>query len=248
MKHLLLVTLALCAATFSYGQAGLELGVQLQYHNMWVMNSDEADLGPELDYEGTYGMGYGLQGALNFSDNMGVGIGLMISRQGQKYVGNGEMGWTSAEKRLSYTKIPVYLKLNTNPFVGTSFLFHIGPQFAFLNSARYFENDVERTQVNIGNTLYENYKDGYKSMDLGGMIAFGARFNISDNLHISALLRFDGTIGTIEDMEQTNFPIFFNNVNFASERRTNASRLTPDRRDTRNLTGGLNIALNYVLN
>lgn len=249
MKQILLFVLILFFAGNMLAQRGIEIGAQLQPQSVWIMNSDEADLGPELDYEATWGSAFGLQGGINFNDNFGLMAGLLFSSQGQKYIGTGGMGWTTAQKKLSYTKIPIYIKLNSNPFVGTSFLFQLGPQFSFLNNARYFEDDKEITQLNVGTNHYENYKVGYKSMDLGGMIAFGVRFNFTENLFLSVLMRFDGTFNTIEDMEQVNFPIFFNPANHNdSASRRNAARLTDGRRDTRNLTGGLNIAVGYVLN
>jgi hypothetical protein len=68
-------------------EGAFRIGAVLLPQNTWLLNQDDSDAGPELDYEVTWGFAGGISASYNFNDYLGVGLDVLYSNQGQKYKG-----------------------------------------------------------------------------------------------------------------------------------------------------------------
>ncbi len=233
IKQILFVFFALLMSVPAFSQAGLEVGAFVMPQSVWVFNKDDSDQGARLDYVPKYSFAYGAKVGFNFSDAIGLQTGLIISKQGQDYDsdGSGAFGgilpssWVGTDRTmdLTYLKIPLLLKFNSNPDAGTAFLFTFGPQLAFLTNAESSVDDVAESFN--GYTLEDLYEGNY----LGLVMSIGARFSIGESLYLNTSFRFDGSLGDVENKDQ------------------NGHWLT-DRPEGRAVTGGFEVGLSYNIN
>ncbi len=181
MKKLLLLTLSLALSVSMFAQAGIHLELHGGPQSTWIMNKSDFDAGPILDYKSTWGYYIGAHGGINFSDNVGIVAGIDFSQQGQDYVGDGSgLGYDTRSKKLSYMKIPILFKYNTDPYQSMSFLFKLGPQFGFLTSATgEFTNDIGTFQVGPDILGEDDDKSLYGGMDLGIVMFLGSQYNLT---------------------------------------------------------------------
>ncbi|QQS29983.1 MAG: PorT family protein [Sphingobacteriales bacterium] len=212
----------------AFAQKGLEVGVRVIPQSVWIINDDDAARGDGLDYTRTWGMAYGLNVGYNFLSSLGIQTGLLISGQGQKYVGDGSSGFETSQTKLNYLKIPVMLKFNSNPDAGACFVGTAGIQFGLLTGAKQIVDDEE---VDFG-ALGLELKDAYNKADLSAAFSLGSRFRVTDSFNIGLSLRADYSLGDIEDKDfvVAGFPVWDN-----------------DRAASANLTGGIMIEANYIL-
>jgi len=236
IKKTVFVFFALLMSVPAFSQAGIEVGAFVMPQSVWVFNKDDSDQGAQLDYVAKYTFAYGAQVGFNFSRTIGLQTGLIISKQGQDYDsdGSGAFGflptvgssWVGTDRvvDLTYLKIPVLLKFNSNPDAGTAFLFTIGPQFAFLTSAESTVDDI--TESFNGYTLEDLYEDNF----IGLAASIGARFTIAENLFLNTSFRFDGSLGDVENKEDVS------------------GHWTSDRPESRIATGGFQVGLSYNIN
>jgi hypothetical protein len=68
-------------------EGAIRIGAVLLPQSTWLLNQDDSDAGPELDYESTWGFAGGVSASYNFTDYLGVGLDVLYSNQGQKYKG-----------------------------------------------------------------------------------------------------------------------------------------------------------------
>jgi hypothetical protein len=159
----------------------------------------------------TFGMNAGAEAGYNFTDNIGAGIGLLYSHQGQDYkftytvTGPATLKGTSS---LNYFKMP--------------FLFHftapMGNNVSFIGSAGFYVailmgyknvmtstfsggSDVETAK---GSTFTDTYTDTYgsgsdvgtflfkpyTSSDFGGLLEAGFQFELSKNMYLPLTLNY----------------------------------------------------------
>lgn len=222
-KNLLLLCFLL--GSFSspslFAQQGFEFGAGVMPQLTLIVNDDDFAAGDGLNFRTTAHLAYGVHAAYNFSDHLGVQTGLLLSTQGQKYVNDEPIANTSnSEVRLNYLKIPVLLKFNSNPEASAQFVATLGPQFGLLSKVDFYENDNKLSVPGF------DFKDWYKSMDLGAVLSLGARFHLTDNLQLGTSFRFDYSLGNIEDPDTI---------------------LTYDRAPSHNATGGFMVDFTYHL-
>ncbi len=210
-----------------FAQKGLEVGVRVIPQSVWIINDDDAGRGAGLDYTRTWGMAYGLNIGYNFLNSLGIQTGVLLSGQGQKYVGDGSSGFETAQTKLNYLKIPIMLKFNSDPESSVHFVGTAGIQIGLLTGAKYFSDD-EEVDLNI---LGYEYKDAYKKSDLSAAFSLGTRFRVTDSFNLGVSLRADYSLGDIEDKDFTVLGIPAWGV---------------DRAPSTNLTGGIMIEANYV--
>ncbi|MGB0930175.1 MAG: porin family protein [Chitinophagales bacterium] len=234
IKQIVFVFFALLISVPAFSQGGLEVGAFLMPQSVWIFNKDDSDQGPNLDYVPTYTFAYGAEVGLNLGRTVGLQTGLIISKQGQDYDsdGSGSFGfgvpnnWIGTERsvELTYLKIPLLFKFNSNPDAGTAFLFKIGPQFTFLTNAESTVNGgVDNSTSNLA------LKDLYEKNHIGAVMSIGARFTMAENLFLNTSFRFDASLGDVEDKDQDAY--------WPSERP-----------DGRAVTGGFQIGLSYNIN
>jgi hypothetical protein len=231
MKHLLLCC-CLLAASPIFAQKGLEFGVRVMPQATGIINDDDFAEGDDLNFSTTIHVAYGVHVGYNFSNNLGIQTGLLVSQQGQKYVDDSPTPATAtSETRSNYLKIPLLLKFNTNPSKGAQFVGTLGVQFGLLNSVDGFVND-ENVSDDLEAVLGKEFKEAYNSSDLAAVLGLGARFRLSDKMQLGTHLRLDYSLS---DIENKDFTIGVFNY------------WGTDRAASKNATVGLMLELNYAL-
>ncbi len=209
----LLVALLLGSAWAQEG--AFRVGAVLLPQNTWLLNKDDSDAGPELDYEVTWGFAGGLSASYNFTDYLGVGLDVLYSSQGQKYKGvQGGINYT-AKTTLNYLKLPLLLRFNSDPNSTVQFNAFLGPQFNFLLGYK------DRAEGTVGSFTYIQEVSGQEmTLTLGGMteteeltapiykgflpgavLGFGIGIKPTDALLISLHIRADYAFGDVENKD-----------------------------------------------
>ena len=230
MTSKILFCICLLSSFTAFAQKGLEFGLRFMPQGTGIINQTDFDEGDELNFQTTINFAYGVHAGYNFSDNVGLQTGLLLSQEGQKYVDDlPQPGDNTSEVSLSYLQIPLLLKLNSNPHKGAHFVAHVGLQFGLLNSINYYVNDENVTVTNI---LGAEIKDAYKSTDLSGVLGLGARYRLTDHLQLGSHLYLTYSTADIEDKDLTilGIPVW-----------------DDDRASSHNATAGILIELNYSL-
>ncbi|MCC7224556.1 MAG: PorT family protein [Chitinophagales bacterium] len=232
MTSKILFCICLLSSFTVFAQKGLEFGLRFMPQGTGIINQTDFDEGDELNFQTTINFAYGIHAGYNFSDNVGLQTGLLLSQEGQKYVDDlPQPGDNTSELSLSYLQIPLLLKLNSNPHKGAHFVAHLGVQFGILNSVKYYENDVNISDTYAG-FLGVDAKEVYKSADLSGVLGLGARYRLTDNLQIGSHLYLTYSVADIEDKDFAILGIPFWGY---------------DRASSHNATAGILIELNYSL-
>lgn len=233
---LVIALLLTLTSTASFAQKGIELGARAIYQSVWMFNQDDSDRGPSLDYDPTTAMAYGLNVGINFTDNIGIQSGFLISNQGQNYISfDGEPNETTSATRLRYTKIPVMFKFNSDPESTLSFIATAGIQFGFLNNVQYELNGEEVDYIIPIVTEFDS-KDAFNNMDLSGAFSIGFRVKLIDNVYAGLSFRADYSLSDIENKDAT-YSTTLGDFNIYDD----------ERPSTNSLTGGALLEINYVL-
>jgi hypothetical protein len=124
-------------------EGAISIGAVLLPQSTWLLNQDDSDAGPELDYEVTWGFAGGISASYNFNDQLGVGLDVLYSNQGQKYKGTQSGISYTAKATLNYLKLPLLFRFNSDPNSVVQFNAFLGPQFSFLLSYK------DRAEVNV---------------------------------------------------------------------------------------------------
>ncbi len=137
-----------------YAQKGLHLGVRYAPQVSYYINSDDFD-DPERDPRARFRNSGGLLLGYHFSDNLGVGTELTLAGEGIRYVPQKKDPDYDLrlDINLTYLKLPLLLRFNTDPAKSVAFQGYVGPQFSFLTGANW---NLEITSSG-SKTIY-NYK------------------------------------------------------------------------------------------
>ena len=217
---LLSITITLCSifiCSSIFAQEGFRAGLKGGPQSTWMFNADDSDDSDWL-YRNTVRSMFGFSLGYNFNDGVGVGLDLIFSSQGQRY----ELNDLDQFRKLNYFKVPLMLNLNTTPEKVTFGYLNVGPQFSFLMSAR--QGDVDLGIINLGD---EDISEFYNGVTVGGVLAFGAGWNLTDFLQLTTGLRFDFDFTDAEDKDYI--------------------LIDSDRSPTYNATAALEIGIRYVL-
>lgn len=213
MKRHILVFAALLVGGVWAQEGTVKVGVALLPQNTWLLNQDDSDAGPNLDYETTWGFAGGITASYNFTDYLGVGLDVLYSSQGQKYKGKlTGLDWT-ARTRLNYLKLPLLLRFNTDPNSPVQFSFFIGPQLNYLLSyedrleaasifgtIEYKASGTELVSTSLGMSDTEELTEyAYKRLSFGGALGLGVGFQLTDELQLSVHFRGDYAFGDAEN-------------------------------------------------
>lgn len=160
MKYFLFaVALWPAACATALAQKGLHLGVRYAPQASFYINSDDFD-DPHQDPRVRFRHSGGLLLGYHFSDNIGVGTELTLSGEGIRYIIqeshriNLSSGYDFTDDvNLTYFKLPILFRFNTDPTKRAAFQGFVGPQFSFLTGAN--RNFVE---TYLGETKSYNYK------------------------------------------------------------------------------------------
>jgi opacity protein-like surface antigen len=197
-------------------EGAFRIGAVLLPQNTWLLNQDDSDAGPELDYEVTWGFAGGISASYNFNDYLGVGLDVLYSNQGQKYKGRDSATTYTAKTTLNYLKVPLLFRFNSDPNSVVQFSAFLGPQFSFLLSYKdrfeAFEANVPSFRMEVSGKEWSITEDGtsdkvkltapiYKSFLPGAVLGFGIGIKPTDALLISLHIRADYAFGDAENKD-----------------------------------------------
>lgn len=170
---------ALTAATTAKAQQGLSVSVKGIPQLSWLMNSDNND-DKTYERETAVKAAFGVGANYGFTKNMGVGLDVLYSMQGEKY----KQAGIENNLKLSYIKIPLMFTYNTgiDSSKKIAFIGKIGPQLSILANSKGEVNGTE---------LAGNLNDTYSSANFGAVALAGARFALSSNFTLDAGVRYD---------------------------------------------------------
>lgn len=268
MRKLTLVFLACIFAGSLQAQQGLSIGVNVTPMSTWILNGDDFDAGAELNFRSTFGFSAGLNLGYNFTDRLGLVSGVLYSSEGQNYItdidGRTEEEQNRFSRELTYIRVPVLFKYNSEITDRTSFLLRVGPYFGFLSSAQVTQDinapvDLEEQAYETQNISYADPSDLFltsttgsifNGFDLGVALELGSQINLSENMQLYFLFRLAGSVGSIENSEVIQ-DLKANNNNFLTDFYPQAEVFPADdnveRRPAQLVNAGLVIGFNYIV-
>lgn len=219
MKKLIIIVAALVFSGSIFAQKGLEVGVYATPQSTWIFNQQDFDEGDNLNFRSTIGYTVGANLGFNFTNTIGIRTGLAFSRQGQNYIDD-NLDIPFATK-LSYIKVPLLVKFNSDPQAATAFLATLGVDLGILSGGKY-SIDGEDLPTTFP---FSDPKDDYNGFDLSAVVGFGLQARIDPRLNLNFMLRFSYSVLDIENEDAK-----------------------PLGRETANhFIGGLQVGANYVL-
>lgn len=265
-RSIALVALLLAGA---YAQEGtFKVGAAILPQNTWLLNQDDSDAGPELDYEVTWGFAGGLTLGYNFTDYLGVGLDILYSSQGQKYKGKDNSGTYTARTSLNYLKLPLLFRVGSDPNSPVQFSLFLGPQANILLSYRdkfdytgpggstaslEVKGKEVTTTISIPPipTITETEEltaPAYKPFTFGAVFGLGMGFKLSDELLLTLHFRGDYTFGDVENKDAAvshgnhSDPYWEQKPKYTS---VSHGTNTSERPATAAITGGLMLGITY---
>jgi len=188
MKKVFILTLLIAGlATYkANAQQGFSLSVKGNPQFSFLQNKDDNN-NSNYSTKATFNAGFGLGGEYGFNNHYGVGIDVLYSLQGQRYVLNN----IEFNQKVNYIKVPVYFTYNSDASKPISFVGKIGPQVSFLTDANLSNKNGDKVQI--------NNKDRYNTVTFGGVAEAGAQYKLASQLYLTTLVRFDYDFTNAED-------------------------------------------------
>ncbi len=197
MKKLLMYFyVTLMAFSSQAQQVGFYSGLHGAFQATWILNSDDADKGGELNYENTYKQAFGMDLGYKFNSRIGLQSGINYSRQGQDYstLGNPNANFKTS---LNYLKIPVLFTYTLKPDKKLSFISLAGLQISVLSEA-----ESSRMQVfGIYSSSLVDVKDYYSSSTIDFVLGLGIQYHFR-KLSINLLIQSDYSLTDIENTDK----------------------------------------------
>lgn len=253
-----------CFTQISIAQSSkFSVGLLAGYQMSYLTNQNDSDEGPELDYgDPPASLALGVSLAYHFSPKFAIGVDpLFVSKQGMNYTQELTRGSGTLKSELSYTKIPLLFKFNTNPDAKVVFTAYMGPQISLLKDniltgVTKFPDGTTILQilnnrnlsVSTNGTNWLNKvadRSPFKSSTIGGVIGLGAQINFG-KFFITPSIRADYDFTDAEDKEAAftdsgQKVYIFKTGSLANLNEPNAK----DRSTTHNITGGFFLNLGY---
>ena len=211
MRKITLFAVALLAANLSFAQKGLEVGVEFTPCYTMILNDEDFAAGDELNFRGTFGYNTGLSLGYNFNDGIGLTSGIIYSQQGQNYTtaidGIAKSEQDMFNRTLSYIRVPLLLKFNSDPTASSGSFFRFGPHFDFLQGASYeYTSNNARgaivsgllAQDRVSLTKDSEFKDLsiYRKAVFGVTLEFGGSANINEYMKFTFMLHLSGNLNS----------------------------------------------------
>ena len=211
-KTLILLIVIILVSVATYAQKGMNIqilvdpGISMGGKYEVPENLSSSDPGwVALKKSFTFGMDAGASFGYNFTETMGVSLGMLYSKQGQHYkdytwtIGNENATW-KRKVALNYLKLPLQFIYVINPEQKISFTISAGFYLSFLlgyideNKATASDGS-DFTATAKGDTYSQTYGSTtesaafiggkpYKSTDFGGLLGAGLQFKLSDKITI----------------------------------------------------------------
>ena len=232
-------------------RGSFHFGVTTAINNTWIKVDKDAPGKGHYHYNTTFKWApVGLAAGYKFNDRHDLQAEVYLSPQGQHYdlVARGDgSGEVIGGKRvdLSYLQVPLLWHFTAGD--ATRFNVHFGPQVGFLIRAEEV-NDITRSggvhrdggSIPTGTTPLARRKKGkdtvydgqgeFHKVDPYGVLGFGLEKDVTDNLYLSAMLRFHYGFGDLRAGE------------------TVTDKITGDQYLRRNnIYGGLQFGLHYMI-
>jgi hypothetical protein len=188
MKKVFIFTLLIAGLSVykANAQQGFSLSVKGNPQFSFLQNKDDNN-NSNYSTKATFNAGFGLGGEYGFNKHYGVGIDVLYSLQGQRYILNN----IEYNQKVNYIKVPVYFTYNSDASKPISFVGKIGPQVSFLTDANLSNKNGDKVQI--------NNKDRYNTVTFGGVAEAGAQYKIASQLYLTTLVRFDYDFTNAED-------------------------------------------------
>lgn len=262
MRNLSLLALFLMAAQFGFAQKGLEFGITFTPATSWIVNDEDFAQGDEMDLQATFGYNAGAHLGFNFSEGMGLQLGLNLSQQGQNYINkassNDKATMDVYSRKLTYVRVPVLLKFNGSTEGSFTSYFRFGPHLDFLSKAVYnYEaknddlfyltsnrKDIDLTQVK--KSPDENYKI-YNDVVFGATLEMGGAINVDENMKILVLFHLSGSLSNPEGKDSYAAGAAVSGLFNANPSAFPDDAGTGTRGTAYNLMGGLTVGLTYTI-
>ena len=193
MKKLLMYfSLLMFANSINAQHSGFFAGLNGALQLSLIFNSDDHDLGGELNYETTITQAFGLDLGYKFNPKVGVQTGIIYSQQGQKYITTGNPN-ANYSTDLSYIKFPILLSYHFRSNKKISFFVQAGFQLSVLTEAKSSRLNV----FGIYSAAYKDVKNYYSSLPIELAMGCGVQYSFR-KLCINVLIRPDLSISDIE--------------------------------------------------
>ncbi|KAA9340244.1 porin family protein [Adhaeribacter soli] len=203
---------------------GPYIGAAAAINNTWIIIDNELQNNEHHDHKATFGPAGGLVLGYKFNDRHSLQLEGAYSKQGAKYdlLNSDNRVIGKKEIDLKYLAVPLLFKLSGTGT--TRFNIHVGPQVAFLLSGEEvntFDENVVVSNPNMPNngqtipagTYTISDKDPanagvYKLNNIAPSIVlgFGVEHDLSDQLYLTANLRFNYSWTNINDDEVVAHP------------------------------------------
>ncbi len=172
-------------------QQGFSVSVKATPQFSFLQNSDDND-NSAIEKKATFNSNFGIGAGYNFTDNIGIGLDVLYSLQGEKW----EVSGLEVNQELEYVKMPFYFSYNTDASKPVSFFGKIGPQVSILTKAEFSDDESSGSVDN---------KDRFEDVTLGAMVNAGVQFKLSQNIFLQTGLHFDYDITNAENEDYSGF-------------------------------------------
>ena len=212
----MLITACILITTTAFAQKGYYLQFAIQPGSSSISGDWKLDLGGSnntFEKGFTFSFETGVNGGYNFTDNLGVSIGLFYASQGQNYK---EFSTITNDISLSYLKIPFKLNFTLNPENQLSFSgfagFYLGFLTAYNQTMTQSYNNTLYTVVAEGSTLtetissssfstqYDFVEKPFNSTNFGITLGAGVQKKLTDDLSIQFMLNYQAGFGDIKNV------------------------------------------------
>lgn len=248
MKNLTFLALALLLSGNIFAQQGLEITAGFTPGLSFILNDEDLAEGEALNIQPTFAFQTGLTLGYNFSERIGVATGIGVAALGQNYTTDYD-GWSSDDqvkydRKITYIRVPLFLRVGGDPTAPSSAFFRFGPHFDFLSSAigRNYgsANNPSDNSVNyrdINKLLSSDDAEIYNGFVLGLTIEVGGKIRITDQMGVLLLFHLETSLTNPEGNDAATYAGF----------PTSGTILSPERGTAWNLMAGLNVSFQYTL-
>ncbi|MGQ9863298.1 MAG: porin family protein [Bacteroidia bacterium] len=175
----------------------IKIGAAIAPQATWLLGTGVVDVGESRQF--TFGFAGGLTGRYHLTPELGLGVGLLFSGEGQriKAIDQGIFGSRQIyirSERLTYMKFPLTVHYVAGGRGGSGLSVFGGLQPAFLIGVSTVDEDGVKSSVPVS-------MSGYRSFALGLVAGAGIERELSNQLSLAAHLRWDFSL--------TNTAFFF---------------------------------------
>jgi len=249
MKNLTLFVFALLMTGNVFAQKGLELTVGFTPGLSFLLNDEDFAEGDNLNIQPTFGYVTGLTVGYNFNEKIGLATGFNFARLGQRYttdypnISNDDQA--KYDRRLSYIRIPLLLRVGGDNTAGSSAFFRFGPNFDFLTTATgtyYGSKNNPSTTNNVTNfrdidkTIFGEKATIFNSFVLGMTMEVGGRIRITDQMGVLLLFHLESSFINVEGEDAAAWSGFA----------TSGTITDPERGHTWSLMAGVHVGFHYT--